>query len=138
MALINLTFLHRINVSVQIGDTVYFTPTLPVGQPGTNGNWASTTTPHMTRDRESVIEIGLVTNISQWNGNNSVITADYPDALAAQYGVPQETDFIMFSKDNKANLSSLLGYFALVDVRNNSTERAEMFGIAADFVESSK
>ena len=44
----------------------------------------------------------------------------------------------MFSKDNKANLSSLLGYFALVDVRNNSTERAEMFGIAADFVESSK
>lgn len=138
MALINLTFMHEINVSVQIGDTVYFVPTNPVGLAGANGNWASTTTPHMSNARENVIEIGPVQNITPWDGSVSIIQADYADDISAQYGPPQPADFIMFSKDNKANLSSLLGYYAMAEIRNNSTEKAEMFGIAADFVESSK
>jgi hypothetical protein len=44
----------------------------------------------------------------------------------------------MFSKDNKANLSSLLGYYAEVEFKNNSTDEAELFSIGSEVFESSK
>jgi len=145
MAAIQLIFQHELNASVQIGDIVYYVDTDPVGP---NRAWESTTTPHMTKDRESVIMIGPVTNITiippQLDplGNltpiQSIITADFDDTLAAQYGPPTTDDFIMFSKDNKANLSSILGYYSLIKLKNNSTEKSEIFSIAADFIESSK
>ena len=135
MAIINLEFNHELNVSVQIGDIVYYIDTNPVGP---NRQWASTTTPHMTADREDIIMIGTVVNIIPWNGNVSIIVADFDDNLAAQYGPPTTDDFIMFSKDNKVNLSSLLGYYSLCKIRNNSKEESEMFSIAAEFDESSK
>ena len=135
MAIINLVFPHELNVSVQIGDIVYYIDTNPVGP---NRQWASTTTPHMTADREDILMIGPVTNITPWNGAQSIIEADFDDGLAAQYGPPSTDSFIMFSKDNKVNLSSLLGYYSLIKIRNNSTEESEMFSIAAEFDESSK
>jgi hypothetical protein len=152
MATINLTFFHELNVSVQIGDIVYFVPTIPVGMAGNptwGGPWESTTTPHMTADREDILMIGPVTNITvippefdpvtqQMTPLTSIIEADFDDTLAAQYGRPSNRDFIMFSKDNKVNLSSLLGYYSLAKFRNNSTEKAELFSVGADFVESSK
>ena len=46
--------------------------------------------------------------------------------------------FIMFSKDNKANLSSVLGYYASVTLRNDSLEKAELFNVGVDVFESSK
>jgi hypothetical protein len=46
--------------------------------------------------------------------------------------------FIMFSKDNKANQSDLLGYYASVEYRNNSTTEAELYNVGTSFYESSK
>ena len=46
--------------------------------------------------------------------------------------------FIMFSKDNKVNLSSGLGYYASATLRNDSPDKAELFNIGADIFESSK
>ena len=46
--------------------------------------------------------------------------------------------FIMFSKDNKANLSSVLGYYASVTFKNNSVDKAELFNVGANIFESSK
>ena len=322
MADIQLDFPHDINVSVQLGDLVYFTPTTPVGTAPPLGNWASTTTPHDTAPREDIILIGPVIDFIPWNGNNinqmladgvnfntintslalpntgaslaapaviqqaidtldtlgqpgttyeneapftsgiwyrfsdqsvdpitfvkevtntgiinfpstiipsaigaagiiqlltglvpgttyevvlnftnpwgsmnvdfydgttplsiggnvdagqnvhtfsapsanltvvfstwsnfgggnianisiraveqSSIIADYDDAIAAIYGPPNPDDFIMFSKDNKVNLSSLLGYYSLLKLRNDSKTEAEIFSVGADFIESSK
>ena len=321
MATIQLDFPHDINVSVQVDDLIYWVPTVPVGVPGTLGNWASTTTPHDTAPREDVILMGPVIEFIPWNGDSrsqlindglnfntintslalpnsgaaldnlsvmqqaidvlptlglpgiyenedpyspnvwyrfsdqsidpitfvsevtntsrinfpptintglgqgatgilqgltgltintdygvavdlvgipslmidfydtagvhqpgisgtvaggvhefsapatdliivisnwsnfntgsinrvsvielarTSIIVDYPDALAEVYGPPSVTDFIMFSKDNKVNLSSLLGYYSRVQFRNNSTEEGELFAVGADFVESSK
>jgi len=138
MAIIQLDFPHDINVSVQVDDLVYFVSTTPVGVPGTNGNWEATTTPHDTAPRENVILIGPVTSFVPWNGVVTTIMADYSDSVAAIYGPPLTTDFIMFSKDNKVNLSSLLGYYSKVQFRNNSKDKAELFAVGADFVESSK
>ena len=127
-----LNFNHNINESVQIGDVGYYTPTHPVptspppiisgfanalGTSTTIPNviagpsHASTTLPHMTQTKENVIMIGPVIAVT--------LTS-------------------MFSKDNKANVSSLLGYYSLLKLRNNSTTKAEMFSVGADFVESSK
>ena len=107
-----LTFPNDINVSVQIGDIIYYTPTTLTGI-------------HDTAD--TIIELGFVTAI---NGNT--ITVDYIAAL------PQPGDFIMFAKDRSVNMSSLLGYFAKFRIRNNSQDKAEMYSIAVDVVESSK
>ena len=88
---------------------------------------------------------GNISNISITQVPQTSIIADYPDSLAEIYGEPSVNtggsypgDFIMFSKDNKVNLSSLLGYYSRVQFRNNSTEKAELFAVGADFVESSK
>ena len=44
----------------------------------------------------------------------------------------------MFSKDNKANMASLLGYYASAQFRNNSTDEADLFNVGVEVVESSK
>ena len=46
--------------------------------------------------------------------------------------------YIMFSKDNKANMSSILGYYASVEYRNSSQIKSELFNVGTDFFESSK
>lgn len=46
--------------------------------------------------------------------------------------------FIMFSKDNKVNMSDMLGYYASVELRNNSKTDAELFNVGTTFFESSK
>ena len=135
MPTVTLNFNHDINASVQINDVVYYVTTTPVG---TYKVWASTTTPHYTGTRENVIKIGPITNIIPWDGNETVIEANMDAALAGQYGTPELGDFIMFSKDNKVNLSSLLGYYSSIKLRNNSVDEAEMFSVATDFIESSK
>ena len=108
----DLTFPNDINVSVQIGDIIYYTPTTLNGIHNTAG---------------TIIELGFVTAI---NGNT--ITVDYIAAL------PQPGDFIMFAKDRSVNMSSLLGYFAKFRIQNNSQDKAEMYSIAVDVIESSK
>ena len=96
---ITITFSFPINVSVQVGDTAYYT---------------SNTTP-------------LGTHIhSDWD----------PSPATALY--PNSDDFIMFSKDNKANLSSLLGYYAEVKFVNNSPDEAELFSVGTEIFGSSK
>ena len=112
MPTIELTFNEDINVSVQIGDIIYFTVTNLNGVHNTAG---------------AIVELGYVTAI---NGNT--ITVDYIAAL------PQPGDFIMFAKDRSVNMSSLLGYFAKFRIKNNSTEKAEMYSISVDVAESSK
>ena len=46
--------------------------------------------------------------------------------------------YIFFSKTNKTNLASLVGYYGLAKFRNNSTVKAELFATACEVFESSK
>jgi len=112
---ITITFPNALNVSCQIGDTAYYVSTTASG--GFNIN------------SSSVVEIGVITAIP----NNQQITIG--NSLVAS--VPS-TSFVLFSKDNKANLSSILGYFAEVKMVNNSTTEAELFSVGVDMFESSK
>ena len=117
MAVITLTFPNPLNVSVQVGDTAYYCNTTFVGR-------------HATAKQSDIIEIGEIKTIP----DRFTIVCDM-DATTIP---PTTSSFIMFSKDNKANLSSILGYYAEVKLVNDSTSEAELFTLACDFSESSK
>ena len=117
MPLINLQFPNLINVSVQVGDIVYFTPVSINGVHNTAG---------------TIIELGVIQII---NGN--ILTVFYVGGTPAQQ-LPIAGEFIMFAKDRRANMSSLLGYYAKFRIRNNSQDKAEMYSISVDVTESSK
>jgi len=46
--------------------------------------------------------------------------------------------FLLFSKDNDANLSSMLGYYANVGFKNFSNSQVELFSVNAEVTQSSK
>lgn len=109
-----LTFTNPLNTSVQVGDTAYYCPV---------------TANECTQ--ASIVEMGPVTAI---NRTTYVIDVDINPAVQN----PGTSDFILFSKDAVANVSSLIGYFAKTTFRNNATVPSELFGVGADVHESSK
>ena len=46
--------------------------------------------------------------------------------------LPTANDFIFFGKDNKIGTSSLNGYYAEVEMKNDSTASAELFAVSAE------
>ena len=108
MDTITLTFANPINISVQIGDLIYYQP---VGG--------------------SVIKIGPCTAIAAGRLSLDCKIDQYADR-------PGENDFILFSKDNKANIQQLTGYYAEVKMENNRDSFAEIFSMGSEIYESSK
>ena len=119
MPSVTLTFSYPLNASLQVGDIAYYTPTSTVG------NTSTSTSPN------NVIAMGAVTSIDQ--ANNSYVV-DFT-ALAA---LPTSSDFIFFSKNNIANMTSVAGYYMEVKMVNNSTSHAELFSVNTDLSQSSK
>ncbi len=105
---ITLAFPQSLNVSIQIGDTAYYTNDL-------NG-----------RD---IVQIGVITSIS----SNS-IDVDIPNNVVR----PLLTSFILFSKTNSANQGNLKGYYLEVTFANDSNKKAELFSVGSEIFESSK
>ena len=104
------------NISLQLGDIVYAV-SAPVEQQDQKTS---------TGD---IKKVGTVIGIS----GNQIIVKD----SSVTY-TPQQDEFIMFSKDKNANNTSLIGYYAEVKIKNNSTEKAEMYSIASEITPSSK
>ena len=104
-----------LNVSLQVGDTAYF-----VSNANINALDFSTDSP---------TKIGPISGI----GEDS-ITVNDADVIA----VPEQGDFIMFSKDKLANNTSLIGYYAEVKLKNNSEAKAELFALSSEIAQSSK
>ena len=103
-----ITF-SNINVSLQQGDHLYQTTTTSVGGFDT----ASTVT-----------HVGEITDV---DGN--VITVA---------GTPTAGAFFMFLKDPVVNLSSVVGEYAEVTLKNNSKKQAELFSLGSETSVSSK
>jgi hypothetical protein len=137
MPIINLIFPHRLNVSVQVKDIAYFAETNP-NPLEPYKTWAAGTTPHYQANQDDIIIIGIIETIQQWDGTQSVISCDMSVDILNTYGIPPNGAFIMFSKDNKVNLSSILGYYASIKLVNDSKEKAELFSVGADMFISSK
>ena len=122
MPTINIFFPNPINVSVQVGDIAYYlSNTTNLGT-------------HIHSNYSDIIQIGDIKSIDQTA--NSMICNWDPNPPSSPF--PPVGAFIMFSKDNKANLSSLLGYYAEIQFVNNSSTKAELFSVGADVFISSK
>jgi hypothetical protein len=105
-----MTFAKTVQDSVQVGDTAYYC-TISSGI------------------ASSPIEIGEITAVT-----STTVTA----TIGIGTTRPTANDFIMFSKDNKANLSDLPGYYAEVEMKNDATTAAEMFAVGSEMFASSK
>ena len=112
MAVITMTFAKNVQDSVQVGDMIYVciynSSTGAVGSP---------------------VELGTCTAVS-----GTSLSCNIPTGTAR----PTTNDFIMFSKDNKANLSDLPGYYAEVEMKNDATTAVEMFAVGSEIFASSK
>ena len=122
MANVILTFNFPLNVSAQVGDTAYYTKSFSVLGTHTHSN------------QNDIIQIGEITAIDKVN--NTITCLFNPNPTNAM--PPNSNDFIMFSKDNKVNLSSLTGYYAEAQFVNDSTVEAELFAVSTDVYGSSK
>ena len=122
MANVILTFNFPLNVSAQVGDTAYYTKSFSVLGTHTHSN------------QNDIVQIGEITAIDKVNNTITCLFNPNPTGAAP----PNSNDFIMFSKDNKVNLSSLTGYYAEAQFVNDSTIEAELFAVSTDVYGSSK
>lgn len=126
MATITLTFANKINESAQVGDTAYYVTTSSQGGFTTSLNNSTPTTENV------YVTIGTIRSIAV--GRLSMVV----NTSLTTGQIPTTSHFIFFSKDNIANMSSALGYYAEVKLKSNSTEDAELFSVGCDVFESSK
>lgn len=54
------------------------------------------------------------------------------------YVLPTFGDYFLFSKDNKINTAGLTGYYAEVEMKNDSTSLVELFAVSSEVVKTSK
>ena len=133
--LIQLNFLHTINVSVQPTDIMY-TCLIVADQAGVNHPSANVDT--------KPFAIGVVTDVEH-GGNSIIIDRDnyqdiwYPNGINT---LPMfeltSNHYLFFSKDRRTNMSGILGYYSLTEYRNYTSKKAEIFATTADFSSSSK
>jgi len=109
-----LIFSNNINVTLQVDDVVYFQDT-------------STNSGFTTISSDNIKKCGIVESVT-----NFTITIDNI------VNTPTVGNYMLFSKNQLVNMSSLLGYYADATLKNDSTNKAELFSINSDITESSK
>ena len=143
MAFVTLTLEHLRNVSVQRGDDLYFVPVSGVA--------------NFNVDAAEIIYLGPIVsilvsqNIEDLPNNTDIDVGRHqlvvdvdPQLTTLPTGevvsglvLPTTEDFLMFSKNNKSNMSSMAGYYAELYFVNTSKQYAELFSIGAEISESS-
>tara|TARA_R100000988_G_C3969450_1_gene150698 strand:+ start:348 stop:710 length:363 start_codon:yes stop_codon:yes gene_type:complete len=118
---ITLTFSEQLNSSLQIGDTIWYLKTNSTGG-------------YDAAESSLAKKLGIVEEIINTIENNKIIISNNFNTQTPDLN----NIFIMFSKDNKANTSSLVGYYAEVSLENNSKEKVELFSVGSEIVQSSK
>ena len=120
---IKLTFNTELNISLSIGDVVWYTPVTITGG-------------HEVSNTNSIIKLGEVESVDR---NNKIVLVKKPHDPLNYAGISlSQNDFVMFSKPNSFNTSSIKGYYAKVRLDNNSTKKIELFAVSSEISESSK
>ena len=119
---ITLTFINPLNCSVSPGDTVYYTPV------SLGGGFSVSPISMMN-------ELGTVVSIGGTYLEPEIIIKNNTMSIAPTI---TGSTFISFRKNKKVNLTSLKGYYAEAKFENNSKEKAELFAVGSEIVQSSK
>ena len=117
MDITQLVFSENLSNAVSINDVIYYCPTEALGGFNTQ------------LDENEIIKLGKVLAV-----HANTLTVN----LTENNPIPSANDFIFYVKDDEVNISSLLGYFAEVKMKNNSTEKAELFRLSLGYANSSR
>ena len=109
-----------INISVQVGDIN--------SQSGKNH-------PSPGNEDTKPFPLGVIDKI---NRQSNSISFDPTLYYGGGQIPPLDFLYLFASKDNRVNMSGILGYFAEVEFKNYSSKRAEIFVTGVDYVPSSK
>lgn len=128
MATVTLQFPRSQYPSLQIGDIAYYA----IMNPSLAGF-------QINDVNQDLIEIGTITIIDDTTAlEDGTLTTSVTCNIDDETDLPTTNNFIFFAKDNRANLTSPLGYYASIKFRNQSTDKAEMFSVGCEISESSK
>ena len=128
MATITLQFPRSQYPSLQVGDTAYYA-IMSTSVAGFQINDSS----------QDLVEIGTITVIDNTTTlEDGTLTTSIICDLNAGITNPTASNFIFFSKDNRVNLNSPMGYYASIKFSNWSIDKAELFSVGCELSESSK
>ena len=120
MPSITLTFSAPLNASCQVGDLAH-----AISYEASGGF------------QESTGNMSVVGEIRQITGANTNAPQVICETLLSDASLVDEK-FILFSKNEAVNTSSILGYFGEAKYVCTDTGAAEIFSVSADIFESSK
>jgi len=140
------------HTSLQVGDIIFYTNTsvaynFSVESLSASANPlpdASSSPISMFTVGDSIQRLGILQVINNTtsldDGTETTTLSISAQNISAQAPthLPPNTSFIFFVKDNRVNTVSLLGYFAKIQFKNDSKEKAELFTVSAEISESSK
>ena len=126
-----INFTQQINDSAQVGDILYFANHSPTDN---QVNGAVTEIGPITAIGENFVEVANGSAPTGWTA------ADIETGFVTVNGVtvPIAPPLFMFRKNGQANISTLVGYFAEVNLVQSATDRRELFGIGSEIFVSSK
>ena len=135
-----INFNHPINDSAQVGDILYFASVSPVGESQTNS--PITEIGPITAIGKNFVEVdgNAPANFTQQQIETGFVTVQVVDENGdpGTASVPVAPPLFMFRKNAKANVSTLLGYFANVKITNSTNQRAELYSVGSEIFLSSK
>lgn len=115
--------------SLQVGDKLYKLSNID----GTTTDFTYfTNSPEIVGDitniQDGTVQIGLDITLA------TILTVEVEDDVDQVLA----TDYLFFQKDNRANTSSLVGYYGSATFENNATGKAEMYSASCEVSQSSK
>ena len=144
MPIVDLEFEAPLNVSCQIGDTAYYVDTAAAFTSNQTVNSGVLGGLEVSQNSVAPQFIGIIQDIQNARNRPPYDPTDNPapfitvDTALSSTLFNNHAAFIFFSKDNKANLSTILGYYADIQFKNNAKDYAEVFQVGMDVFESSK
>ena len=91
----------------------------------------------VTNEQSSgIYRLGVCVSIASNNGVANSYTVHVEADETAQ--TPLTGDFVFFGKENKVNISGVRGYFAEVEMINDSSSAAKLFSVGSEMTQSSK
>lgn len=126
MPTVQYTFTNPINVSLQAKPTNVATGVQ-------TGAWDNIYFVNIVSGKQS----GTVKLIGECIAiNNSTKTIDVN--AGTNIPLPNTGDYLFFAKNTNINTPGIMGYYAEVEMINDSTEQAELFTVSSEVNESSK
>ena len=129
MIILSFNSLKNLNVSLQVGDGVYARG-VDYQRSDASGNPIGLPQTGFT-DTGNIYYVGILKNIDDLGNNQYDLHVD--DSVDGARYVPNELDFIMFSKFSQGD-SGVLGYYAEAKFVNDSTTKAELFAVSSEII----